>query len=87
MKAKLIKESLTHDFNPSDLYFVCRKDMSGINIQYLNEVDTIYTTVDDARPDAMFKNSQGYKDGSITRSTEYTYFTIEELINELIERA
>ena len=86
MKTKLVKESLTHDFNPSDLFFVCRRDISGINPDFLHEVDTIYTSVNDARPDALFKNSQGYKDGTVNRATEYTYFTVEDLINQLSER-
>lgn len=81
MKAKLIKESLSHDFSPSELYVVAR---SG---EYLYEsihtIDTVYTDEGDARPYAMFLNSQGYKSGELTRADEYRVYTVQDLFNEI----
>ena len=78
MKAKLINESfnesIRHQFNPSELYIVVRKGDEFI--PSLQNVDNIYTDVNDARPHAMFLNSKGYKNGSIQRSNEFTYYTI-----------
>jgi len=88
MKAKLIKEDITEqntEFSPSELYIVARK--GDHFLPSLHQVDTIYTNVNDARPHALFLNSQGYKQGNINRSNEYTYYTIEELIDELLERS
>lgn len=76
---KLVKESLSHEFRPEELYVVCR---SGDMLQgSIHSIEEIYTDMGDARPQAMFLNSQGYKSGEITRATEYRVYTIQDIID------
>lgn len=87
MKAKLINEklneSVSHQFSPDELYFVARS--GDAMYESLSTLDTIYTDLGDARPEAMFKSSQGFKTGEITRSTDYRVYTIQDLIDMIQE--
>lgn len=76
---KSINENLSHDFSPNELYVVVRSGdaMRGS----VHELDTIYADENDARPEAMYRNSQGYKSGEVTRSNEWRVFTIAEIID------
>lgn len=76
-----LNESLSHQFSPNELYVVMKSDGEK---QSLEEIDTIYTDEGDARPEAMFKNSQGYKNGMLSRSSEYKVYTIEDIISMFI---
>lgn len=73
-----LNESLSHQFSPNELYVVMKSDGEK---ESLSEIDTIYTDEGDARPEAMFRNSQGYKNGTLIRSNEYKVYTIEDIIS------
>jgi|AntAceMinimDraft_17_1070374.scaffolds.fasta_scaffold157150_2 hypothetical protein len=84
---KLIKENLDEDFshsiNPDELYVVCKS--GNAMKESLKDIDTVYTDLGDARPHAMYLNSVAYKNGTVNRATEYTFFSIQDLINIIIE--
>lgn len=77
---KLIKESLGIDSTVSadEFYIVCKSDFSDLKDDGME----VYTSIDEARPHAMFLNSQAAENDELA---DYYFFSIQDLINEIIE--